>query len=136
MEVEEIPSNQLIEMTEIVHSSFKKHGCDPMCHCCNKVLIIGGLFKLSTVRDAVAEANNGLINKDKINLIKSGKDKIELSYNGIDFTVEEKDLFKPSRDVMLCDECTPELYEDKEKRKILKYHISGGCFRINGKIVH
>lgn len=133
MKIEEIPSDISVKMSKQFHDSFNAAGCDPMCHCCNKMLAIGSIFKLATVRKATPPYNNGSLNKDMVDFIKSKKKKIIVRGQ---FEIDESKLFAESKEVMLCDECTVELYEDKEKKKILKYNTMGGCFRINGKIVH
>lgn len=135
MTVEQIPSDKLVKMTRVFHKAFKSVGCDPMCHCCNKFLPIGSMFKLATVREAKPAYNNGSLNKDMVDLINSGKDEKIWGLNK-EYKLTKDELFKESKEVMLCDVCIVELYEDKQLKKILTYNTQGGCFRINGKIVH
>ncbi len=52
MEIEEIPSDKLVTMTPFWHRAFNAVGCDPMCHCCNKMIPVNNLFKLSTIEEA------------------------------------------------------------------------------------
>lgn len=41
-----------------------------------------------------------------------------------------------TREVMLCDTCTPEIYNDKVAAKRIEPRpATQGCFRVNGKIV-
>jgi hypothetical protein len=54
MNIEQIPSDELVTMTDFWHRAFNTKGCDPGCHCCGKALAIGSTFKLATV-DRLAE---------------------------------------------------------------------------------
>lgn len=109
MKIEEIPADKIVTMTKELHRLFKAGGCAPMCHACNKKLTVGESFKLSTLVTAVRKGS--------------------LNYTDLE-----------SREVMLCDTCTT---EDLNKPEIDKIKIEkarraagGGCFRVNGKIVH
>jgi len=112
MEVEEIPSDEVIEMSSVMHRAFKAGGCRPLCHGCGKWLDVGSKFKLQTV--------NTTLRYDGVN-IDTGRN-IE------------------SREVMLCDICTPEDVEKSAKQAHSAYNkkreSGGGCYRVNGKIVH
>lgn len=115
MSVEEIPSDQVIEMTDLLHRAFNAGGCDPICHCCVKELKVGLPFKLATVTTYSTESANSGINLMSPSL-------------------------QVSREVMLCDTCTVEMMAKrnrKRRREYEKYRAAGGgCYRVNGKIVH
>lgn len=114
MNIEEIPSDEIMAMTEKWHRAFKAAGCAPMCHCCVKELLPESKFKLATVdTHSNKSANSGI------------------STWG---TTE-------TREVMLCDMCTVEILNNRTKMEREKYEeymatTSGGCYRVNGKIVH
>lgn len=130
MKVEEIPADQLVEMTELFHRSFKAAGCDPECHCCANKIPIGAKFKLATVMQKPTVWGNGLekgidILKGKITTLKD---------------MNDNDMVH-SHEVMLCEVCTPVMYHEKvikelEGKIAERDKPRGGCFRINGKIVH
>src|SRR5688500_7771339 len=48
--IEEIPADQLIEMTPLLHRLFNAGGCDPACHGCWNKIPVGEKFKLSTLK--------------------------------------------------------------------------------------
>lgn len=50
MTVQEIPEDQVLEMTSALHRAFNIAGCDPMCHCCEKMLPVGSQFKLAMTK--------------------------------------------------------------------------------------
>ena len=123
MGIEEIPSDKLIEMTELFHRAFNAAGCDPMCHNCQNMLEVGKKFKLATIKEVsdIIYWDNGKEDKQ--------------------FSTAEKPYFHESREVMLCEFCSAEMYQEKQigKYKEAVDRINkpkGGCFRINGKIVH
>ena len=137
MQIEEIPSDELIEMTNLFHRAFNAAGCNPACHCCYHFIEVGDKFKLSTVRD-VRTHNHGTSNigegafaEDRLGVLEG---KIEKADRVTDITHE----------VMLCVECTPELFHKKQLNESRMHSVQykkyrdngGGCFRINGKIVH
>jgi hypothetical protein len=116
MTVEEIPSDEIIEMTELFHRSFSAAGCIPACHCCRKWIPIGEQFKLSTVKmTSVMERGGGNTFKGAGSIV--------------------------TKEVMLCEDCTSEKYNAMTDKAISEYKgwqdkTGGGCFRINGKIIH
>lgn len=154
MTVEEIPSDELVTMTDFWHRAFNASGCDPMCHCCKKMIPVDNYFKLSTI-----EESNGYTSGDGLELkiavlkgeIKATKSAVKKYYDydiRDEFkTKDTKDLldltenFKThSKEVMLCDKCTPQDYKNLqieilEGRIIERDKPKGGCFRVNGKIV-
>ncbi len=112
--VDEIPSDELVVMTSIFHKAFNVLGCNPACHCCWKKISPGKKFKLATVQQAPARDN---------------------SQSGINVWAEVE-----SREVMLCETCTVEKYNQMSQKAIKEYEKyrkspRGGCFRVNGKIV-
>lgn len=116
MSIEEIPSNEVIVMTSLMHRSFNAGGCDPMCHCCTNWIKVGDNFKLSTVNTFQRNTSN----------------------SGINFYTDANAVTK---EVMLCDKCTAEdvnKFSARKKKELSKYmkSVNGGCYRINGKIVH
>lgn len=132
MSIETLPSNKLIEMTELFHRAFNAAGCNPMCHCCEKMIPIGDKFKLSTVQPLSCPVYDGDSFSAQEQLKKEGK---------LDFCSTVAPLWEESKEVMLCAACTPEKFKEKEM-KYYKGEVKrirepeGGCFRVNGKIVH
>lgn len=124
MTVEQIPSDELVVMTEPFHRAFKVHGCDPACHCCWKPITVGKEFKLATVEQA---------------------EEISTNYpERFQDVIDNFDEHKVTREVMLCAVCTPELFKRKQisdlkkRKKRAETELSPsqwGCFRVNGKIV-
>lgn len=115
--IEEIPSGELMQMSISWHNAFNVAGCNPMCHCCEKMIAVGNWFKLSVTSTFRHYPPY-------------------MRYNN-------------SIDVMLCDKCTVEQYEEKvvkdhklnweykaPEKSPSKRYSGGGCFRINGKIIH
>ena len=159
MNVEEMPADELVVMTQHWHKAFNVHGCNPMCHCCGKFIGVGEKFKLATtlvrpewhvclhwyndINELMIKALSGeeividdlQENKEK-DFFFDEKFKNEGGLEGI------KKIVQPSeRDVMLCDVCTPEKIKQHEINS-LKIGVSerdrpkrGGCFRVNGKII-
>lgn len=115
MNIGEIPSDAVVIMTELWHRAFNAAGCDPMCHCCNKMIEIDKPFKLATVKTYTPLGNS----------VNSGIDVMRST---------------ESREVMLCDTCTVKKMNNKTKSRVKNYkdykNEDGGCFRINGKIIH
>lgn len=115
MNIEEIPSDELVVMTLEWYKQFELSLCRPMCHSCLEYIPVGTVFHLATVKagDSHFIAGKGT----RINI--------------------------QSRDVMLCEKCTPETLDEnnrirKEEKRLreIERAKSGGCFRINGKIIH
>lgn len=154
MTVETIPSDELIEMSDLFHRSFNAAGCDPMCHCCEKMIPIGSQFKLATVfiapnkwgesayfQKEVLLGNKKAKFKDYLKFFKLD---IRKNYEDFDTKSYRKDAEKyslESKEVMLCEKCNPETFQLKEleylEKEIIRIETpQGGCFRINGKIIH
>lgn len=115
MTVEEIPADEIVNMTEFWHKAFKVNGCTPCCHSCGKWILPGHLFQLTTVKTRTQ--------------YRAGQTKV-----GIGDRHE-------STEIMICGTCDPKEFEIKEYEaaelyKKRKAEEGGGCFRINGKIVH
>ncbi len=49
--VEDIPPDEIVEMTVTLDRAFRAVGCEPECHCCEKPILIGHKFKLALVVD-------------------------------------------------------------------------------------
>lgn len=109
MTVEQIPADKLMTMTEEWHRAFNASGCNPMCHGCYKNIKVNEKFKLATIEAAVAKGS-------------AARNTIE------------------SKEVMLCEKCNPEDVEKQDAKVIEEYRKmreeGGGCYRINGKIIH
>lgn len=109
MTIEEIPSDQIVIMNDYWHRAFNSAGCNPECHCCNMAIKVGMGFRLATVEQHGWKTNQ---------------------VHNEDGTTE----------VMLCGLCTADTYA----KKLAKYRDdvhkevvrTGGCFRVNGKIIH
>ena len=109
MNVEDIKPDEIVTLTEEMRRVFVAAGCEPECHACYKRLTLGVAFKLATVKRRRQAGRN-----------------------------------RVSYDVMLCAKCTPadlpkeamskKAYE-KYQAELPAYVRSGGCFRVNGKIV-
>ncbi len=111
MSIEDIPADQDIIMTTLIHRAFSTGGCKPCCHGCGKWIEPNSIFKLTTCKTYVkADGTNQDLNRD-----------IE------------------TREVMLCDKCTIESVENKASKGHQAYlkrrAEGGGCYRVNGKIV-
>ena len=105
-QLEKIPADKIVVMTDIFYKAFQASGCSPICHCCVKDLKPTIKFKLATVETIDTLGTNS---------VNSGVS----SYAG---DVE-------SREVMLCDECTVEDMNnmtEKRKRIYQKYRDEGG----------
>lgn len=129
MEIEEIPANEIVVMTEFWHRAFNAVGCNPKCHSCYKLLPSGTKFKLSTVKKLPYKWSN--------------------TYRTLDASVEILDEKgkEETKEVMLCEDCSPTHYHNitdkllrsnaKKAKETYEKHLKlgGGCFRVNGKIV-
>lgn len=154
MTVEEIPSDELVKMTKFWHRAFNAAGCDPICHCCQKKLPTGSKFKLATIEDTFNYwGYNAYFQKEVLlgNKKPAMKDYMEFHNEEIRPEFKEwdtkqmkntaKDYELETKEVMLCDICTPETFKQKKLADIDKSIFElekpeGGCFRINGKIIH
>jgi len=123
--IESIPSDELIEMTAQLHRIFNAGGCNPMCHSCYQFIEIGKTFHLGTVEAIIPKNKTG--NTRSIGII-------------------EPTEFTETKEVMLCGNCTVEIFkinqkrvfeihsEEYERRSEIHRLNGGGCFRVNGKI--
>ena len=154
MNVEQIPANELVTMTDFWHKAFNAVGCNPQCHCCGKMISTNILFKLSTVTANKHEVwGNGLeLQKGILEGTLKADAKTVKGYLDFDIRPEYKEHDKnklaehvnevtpETKEVMLCETCTPALFLEKEIQWIDKAIAErdkpkGGCFRVNGKIV-
>lgn len=158
--VEQVPSDTEIEMTAFLHRAFNAVGCNPMCHCCQEMLTVGHRFKLGTVQRRSYKNLHFRHDLDKLHLksLQGKKIKpsdvqavVERDFYGEEYLEQAggfegvmKMVETTSYEVMLCDKCTAEEYmgkrieslkEDIKERSKPKPPM-GGCFRINGKVVH
>lgn len=108
MTVEEIPADEVIEMSIDFDRAFRHLGCKPMCHHCKKKVAIGDKFKLATLTTAVHSGSN-----DK-NTLASREVMLCMNCKAEDYETAQRQIIKD--------------YEE--------YREQGyGCFRVNGKIV-
>ena len=114
MKVEKIPSGEIVIMTPELYQEFCQGGCVPACHLTNEWINIGDNFHLSLI-------------KQWDGWWKTGK------------------FVTTDRDVMLSEFATAKKYNKIQIEKFKKADDSykalpesqrGGCFRVNGKIVH
>lgn len=116
MKVEEVPADTLIEMSVELYQEFCIGGCVPQCHLTKQWIRIGDKFKLSTVPVAhhPSGATGGLLRLE-------------------------------TREVMLCESANVEDFIKEQEKLVNNWEASkanaiakglGGCFRVNGKIVH
>ncbi len=115
MTVAEIPADEVVEMTPLLHRAFKAGGCAPICHCCCKRLTPGKFFHLATVETFLSHkktANSGI----------------------------SRHASSESREVMLCAECDVakmNAMTAEQRQQYENYRANGGgCHRVNGLIVH
>lgn len=86
-DIDDIPADTSIDLTEDLVRAFKSVGCDPRCHNCGEELVIGEPFKLAYV-------------------------KVLQYYTG--WTLEHAEDQADEVDEMLCDSCSPEdLYKSR-----------------------
>lgn len=153
MSVEEIPSNELVVMTDFLHRAFNAGGCDPTCHCCNKNIPAGDNFKLSTVEDTFNYwGYNAYFQKEVLLGNKKPTVKDYMAYNEEEIRPEykasdtkkmketAKEYEMETKEVMLCEDCSPETFKQKKLSQInltieRLEKPKGGCYRVNGKIV-
>lgn len=116
MKVEKVPANTLVEMTPDLYQEFAQGGCVPACHLTGKWINMGDLFKLSTVPVAVHPSGS-----------TGGLKMLE------------------TKEVMLSKDADVEAFIKKQEAEVKEWEKNkqqaikegrGGCFRINGKIVH
>ena len=115
MTVAEVPADQVIEMTEVLHRAFKAGGCAPICHCCCKALKPGSRFHLATVETRL--------------------DPKTTANSGISLYAETQ-----TREVMLCADCDVAKVNAMtvvQRQRYEDYRAQGGgCYHVNGQIVH
>lgn len=123
MTIEEIPADQVVIMNEYWHRAFNAAGCDPACHCCWNKIQIGVPFKLGTVQTIPGISTN--------------------YPNTLQEAIDTYDEVSTSKEVMLCEKCTPEMFSERVKKDLkrrIKEHenrpSTQGCFRVGGKIIH
>ena len=150
MKIEEIPSDKIVVMTDFWHKAFNAAGCNPMCHCCKSMIGVDSDFKLSTIEELPKKTQRYLTRHLSIKEEESIRK--ELTFIGKDKYAYVLDYSKnaktTTKEVMLCNKCTPKLYLKRQKDALQKNtEISqrlerlhdrrgGGCFRVNGKILH
>lgn len=108
MTIEQIPADELTEMTVLWHRVFNAAGCNPGCHGCYVGIEPGDKFKLATIPMAVARGNT----------LKN--------------TLETKEVMLCEHcDISKVTKKQEEIVDHYNARP------SGlGCYRIGGKIVH
>ena len=137
MNIEDIPSDEIFEMSEFWHRMFNAHGCNPMCYCCNNFIAVGDKFKLGTIEEVTT--NPGTVNSFISRRVYDDL-AIDVIENGSRY---DDEVTKRTHEVMLCSKCTPkdfhekqlEKYKDGAKRYKQYRENGGGCFRVNGKII-
>lgn len=133
MKIETIPADEVIKMTKLLHRAFNAAGCNPMCHCCEKMIPVNANFKLAKVQDLSTPVYvDWQVKNPKSTHYGEPEHKTST-------TLVPK--FDKSHEVMLCENCSA---EDYHKKQMKEYHSEvkritaprGGCFRIDGKIIH
>lgn len=116
MKVAEIPSDTLIVMTPELYQEFAQGGCVPACHLTNEWINIGDNFRLATLPCAYHPPGGtaGLIRIEERDVMLS-----EMA--------DDKAFVKLQHEML-------SNWEKGQKQAIKEGR--GGCFRINGKIVH
>jgi hypothetical protein len=131
MKIEEIKADELVVMTKDLHRIFSSNGCNPTCHNCLEFIPIDSSFKLSTIK----KLSNPVWGDGLTRAIKVLNEKIT------SFMWGNSNIAITTKEVMLCENCTPEQYLSKSIKQLKKEvkemrDRQKGCFRINGKIVH
>lgn len=114
--VEDVPADTLVEMTPELYQEFAIGGCAPACHLTRAWIRTGDKFKLSTVPVAhhPPGATGGLMRLE-------------------------------TKEVMLSENADVTEFIKKQEADVANWEKSradavkkgyGGCFRVNGKIVH
>ncbi len=116
MKVEEIPANKLILMTPQLYQEFAQGGCIPACHLTDEWINIGDKFRLVTLPCAYHPSGG------TAGLVKIEERDVMLS------ELADEKKFVNLQYKMLKD------WEKGQKQAIKQG--KGGCFRVNGKIVH
>lgn len=156
MTIEKIPADKIMIMSDEWHRAFNTYGCDPMCHCCDKLIKVNGKFHLATIQKTKSphwgdglEMGKRALQGEKITGKTILKEESDYFYIRDEFKDNDKQKLKErvneftleSHEVMLCDKCTAETYFNKQINEIDQEIVErdepkGGCFRINGKIIH
>jgi hypothetical protein len=113
MTIEEIPSDKEVVMSDFWYRAFEANGCKPCCHATGKWINVGDKFLLATVNTMKERRGhflnvNGEIHTQEV-----------MVSSGVDLKEYERQQYI---------ECE----EFKRKRE----SQGGGCYRINGKIIH
>lgn len=112
MGIERIPADEEQVMTDSWLRAFVSAGCRPCCHGCGDWIDSGNIFRLITCTTTLPD--------DGVNMDKS------------------RDL--ETREVMVCGVCTINDVEKKAHDEHSVYNkrraAGGGCYRVNGKIIH
>ena len=137
MNIEQIPSDEIVVMTDFLHRAFNAGGCNPMCHSCFQRIKVGENFHLATVDKYFAKDKGGSNTSEKKNYSEVVK-----AINGDEF--DKENVTVKSSEVMLCDKCNVISFSESQLKRYengaksyeeYKKFTGGGCFRINGKIV-
>jgi hypothetical protein len=136
MNIEQIPSDKIVVMTDFLHRAFNAGGCNPMCHSCFSRIKVGENFHLATV-DKYSP------NTSEYGKIANRKDaEVVKAINGQEF--DKENVTVKSSEVMLCEKCDVISFSESQLKRYengaksyeeYKKFTGGGCFRINGKIV-
>lgn len=121
-DISKIPADEVTTMTDYWHRAFAAHGCNPCCHSCGDWIKPGHTFQLATVKAIYAHQKRG--------------------NGGVEgFATRSKNGELQTREVMICGKCDAKdfekrQYEENELYKKRRAEEGGGCYRVNGVIVH
>lgn len=118
MSIEEIPADEIVTMTDFWFRAFDSNGCKPCCHATGRWINVGDRFLLATVK---TRKKPNHYTPGTFSLLNSGdviSREIMVSAD-VDLIAFEKSEYKEAK-----------LYKERQES------ARGGCFRINGKIVH
>lgn len=110
MKVNEIPANELVEMTPVLYQEFCQGGCVPACHFTNEWINIGDKFTLTTIQEWIGKMWDDTFETEERDVMLS-----------VGVTAEQYNEWQ--------------LNQYKKARVEYNNPRRGGCFRINGKIV-
>ena len=127
--IDELIPNKVVKMTEGLHRMFNAGGCDPACHCCGTVLVVGSYFRLASITE--------------LDIARAKQKEVRL---GSTFKVSKVFKHDKPHEVMLCSNtfCTPQRMIDNLKYEPYIKHAARtkavpvrkyGCFIVDGKIV-
>ncbi len=137
MNVEQIPSDKIVVMTDFLHRAFNAGGCNPMCHSCFSRIKVGEKFHLANVDKYHAVDAGGSNTSEKRNYAEAAK-----AIKGEEF--DKENVTVKSSEVMLCEKCNATSFAESQLKRYengaksyeeYKKFTGGGCFRVNGKIV-